>query len=151
MPEVSQEARPQRRIIVGVDGSPNSLAALQRGAYLARDRGACLDIAYVIPPDARPAEEASGYQMLEASVQVIAPHGLGVPADRVVVRGDPARILVQLSGTAELLVVGGRLRCEHGDLLGGDVLPYCLKHAGCPVAICADQRAQARYMAALGE
>ena len=151
MRDVTSCAGLHRCIVVGVDGSPNSLAALQRAACLGRERSAGLAIVYVIPADSSPAAETSGYELLGMSVGSIAPHGLGVPADRVVARGDPARKLVELSAAAELLVIGGRIHCEHGNLLGGDVVPYCLAHANCPVAICAGQRAQARYVAAQGE
>jgi nucleotide-binding universal stress UspA family protein len=131
------------RIVVGVDGTPNSLAALRRAVYQARERGACLDIVYVIPAGSNEAAEASGYEMLDISVRQVAPQGLGGPAHRIVARGEPAEILVRCSAGADLLVIGARIHSEYGNLLGGDVVPYCLSRASCPVDICADQRARA--------
>ncbi len=135
------------RVVVGVDGSPSSLAALRRAAYQARNRGASLDIVFVIPAAANAAAEASGYEMLDLTVRNAAPHGLDAPADRIVARGEPAEALVRLSAAAELLVIGARMHSEYGNLLGGDVVPYCLGHASCPVDICADQRARAGQQA----
>ena len=48
---------------------------------------------------------------------------------------------------AEVLVIGGRIHSEHGNLLGGDVVPYCLAHAACPVIICANQHVPAAQLA----
>lgn len=139
---------PCRRVLVGVDGTPNSLAALRRAAHEARKRGACLEVVYVIPAGSGEAAEASGYEMLDMSVRQVAPQGLGGPADRIVARGEPAEILVRLSAGAGLLVIGARIHSEYRNLLGGDVVPYCLARASCPVDICADQRAHARQQAA---
>jgi nucleotide-binding universal stress UspA family protein len=61
-------------------------------------------------------------------------------ARQLVVCGDPAEVLIQRSADAQVLVIGGRLNSAEGNLLGGDVVPYCLSHAVCPVDVCADQR-----------
>ena len=65
------------------------------------------------------------------------PGGSDVPLRYTVECGDPAEILVQRSAGAELLVIGTRCHSRHGHLLGGDVVPYCLGRAACPVDICA--------------
>lgn len=135
------------RVVVGVDGTPSSLAALRRAAYQARNRGASLDIVFVIPAAANAAAEASGYELLDLTVRHVAPHGLDAPADRIVARGEPAEALVRLSAAAELLVIGARIHSEHGNLLGGEVVPYCLGHASCPVDICTDQLIRAGQQA----
>ena len=132
------------RIVVGVDGSRNSLVALCRAADEARTRGAGLELVYVLPPGSAPAAIASGYAMLDMSVRCCAPDGLDVPAHRMVAGGDPAQILVELSEDAAVLVVGARLNSESGNLLGGDVVSYCLSRARCPIDICADHQAHAR-------
>src|SRR5579859_1274944 len=48
------------RVVVGVDGSPNSLQALRRAAGQAYRRGGGLEVVYVIPPDSGPAEATAG-------------------------------------------------------------------------------------------
>lgn len=137
-------AFPRRRLVVGVDGSPNSLAALRRAVRQADAQGLGLDIVYVIPVGSSAQAEASGYEMLDELVRAAAPQGLGVPAERLVAQGEPARTLVALSDGAERLIIGARLNSEYGNLLGGDVVPYCLAHTGCPVDVCADHGAGQR-------
>ena len=63
------------------------------------------------------------------------------PARLVVEPGEPAAVLVRLSASAELLVIGARAHSEEGNLLGGVTVPRCLDRAWCPVDICADQAA----------
>lgn len=141
-------ALPQRgaglpgRVVVGVDGSPNSMEALRHALRRAAERGAAVEMIYVIPADAELASVAAGYSMLDAAARCVAASGLCVHnAERTVVCGDPAEVLVKRSVGAQLLVIGGRFRSEHsGNLLGGDVVPYVLGRATCPVRICADQR-----------
>jgi nucleotide-binding universal stress UspA family protein len=132
----------RRYVVTGVDGTPNSLAALQRAARIARERGAELDAVYVLPPGSDPAQADAGYLMLHMAARCAATDG--VVLRPVVAAGDPAEVLIKRSMHAELLVIGGRCHSEHGNLLGGDVVPYCLSHAGCPVDVCADHRALAR-------
>jgi hypothetical protein len=133
MSDMQPGAGSRRRVVVGVDGTPNSLAALRRAAYQARKRDAELDD--VIPAGANGAAEASGYEMLNMSVRHIFPHGLHGPADRIVARGKAAQTLVRLSAGPELLVIGARIHSECGNLPGGGVVPYCLSRASCPVDI----------------
>jgi nucleotide-binding universal stress UspA family protein len=83
MNDVQAGPGPGARVVVGVDGTPSSLAALRRAACQARNRGASLDIVYVIPAGPNGAAEASGYEMLEMSVRSGAPHGLNAPAGPV--------------------------------------------------------------------
>jgi nucleotide-binding universal stress UspA family protein len=124
------------RVVAGVDGSPNSLAALRHAVHQARCRGACVELVYVVPPNARPGAQIIGFSRLEMSVRCQFPRGCDVPLRYTVERGDPAEILVKRSTSAELLVIGGRCHPGHGGLLGGEVVPYCLGRAVCPVDIC---------------
>lgn len=148
MSDLQPGTGPRRRVVVGVDGTPNSLAALRRAADQAGQRDARLEIVYVIPAGANGAAEASGYEMLNMAVRHVSPRGLDRPADRLVARGKAAETLVQLSAGAELLVIGARIHSGYGNLLGGDVVSYCLSHARGTVDICADQRAHAAQPAA---
>ena len=135
--------RPQQ-VIVGVDGSPNSLAALRRAIVLAAERGTGLEMIYVIPPEIDLSAVGRGYEMLDAATKCAAATGLYVPdARQLVACGDPAQVLVQRSTGAQVLVIGARFNSAEGNLLGGDVVPYCLSHAACPVDVCADQRISA--------
>jgi nucleotide-binding universal stress UspA family protein len=135
-------AGPPGQVVVGVDGSPNSMEALRHALRRAAERGTGVEMIYVIPADAGPAAVVAGYTMLGAAGRCVAAAGLCVHNMRqTVVCGDPAEVLVKRSVGAQMLVVGGRFHSENsGNLLGGDVLPYVLGHAVCPVDICANQR-----------
>lgn len=129
-----------RPVVVGVDGSPNSMAALRRAIIEASERGADLEIIYVVPCDTDPEAASASYAMLGAAARCVAAAGLCVHhAKRTVACGDPAEVLVKYSVGAQLLIIGGRDHSGHGDLLGGDVVSYCLGRADCPVHVCADQ------------
>jgi nucleotide-binding universal stress UspA family protein len=129
----------RRLVVAGVDGSPNSLAALYRAVHEARKRAAGVLLVYTVPSDAGYETVSRGYAMLDMAMRCEFPDGLNVPRGCVVDHGDPAKTLVKHSASAEVLVIGGRIHSEHGNLLGGDVVPYCLNHSECPVIVCADQ------------
>jgi nucleotide-binding universal stress UspA family protein len=129
-----------RLVVVGVDGSPNSLAALRRAGHEAGERGAGLLLVHVVPAQARHSAVTRGYQMLEMAMRCEFPDGPAVPFACVVDCGEPAEALVNRCAHAELLVIGGRIHSDHGNLLGGDVVPYCMRQARCPLVVCADQR-----------
>lgn len=149
MAGVTDPARHQARIVVGVDGSAHSSAALRwalRQAVLtdARlDAVACwhrpaMVSAYVpvAPTDldlTRPTRDATRAAVAEALTAV--PEAAGVPVQIQVMEGYPARILVETARGADLLVVGSR---GHGELSGmalGSVGLHCASHAPCPVLI----------------
>jgi nucleotide-binding universal stress UspA family protein len=137
----------RRLVVVGVDGSPNSLAALYRAVGEARQRAAGMLIVHAVPAHARYDTVTRGYQMLNMAVRCEFPDGPDVPFTCVVDYGDPAKVLIKRCAHAEMLVIGGRIHSEHGNLLGGDVVPYCLTHAACPVIICANQHVPTAQLA----
>jgi nucleotide-binding universal stress UspA family protein len=130
--------RKPRRVVAGVDGSPNSVAALRRAVAQARLRHADLDIVCIIPNDADAQAAAAALAMLHDSVARISPDGLDVPTRLRVERGQPATALLVVSAGAELLVIGARARSEHGNMFGGRTVPRCLEYAPCQVDICAN-------------
>ena len=72
---------PRGRVVVGVDATPNSLAALRRGAYQARHRDASLNIVHVIPAGAGEPAAASSYEMPGIALRHVAPEGPGCRVD----------------------------------------------------------------------
>jgi nucleotide-binding universal stress UspA family protein len=140
-----QAAGQPGQVVVGVDGSPNSMEALRHALKRAADRGTGVEMIYVIPADAELAAVTAGYAMLDAAARCVAASGLCVHnTKQTVVCGDPGEVLVKRSVGAQLLLIGGRFHSGYGgNLLGGDVVPYVLGHAACPVDICADQRVPA--------
>lgn len=135
-------------IIVGVDGSENSLDALRWAAAEARLRGCPLRIVgtfttpimstgyEVAVPDPSDLEAASA-TMLDAAVEQVRSGGDldGVDARVEVIEGHAGERLISLSRDAELLVVGSR---GHGGFMGlllGSVTTYVVNHAECPVVV----------------
>lgn len=134
-------------IVVGVDGTDQSLGALRWAAREAKRRGAALHIvsAYTMPVYAGSTFDV-GYaavdeQALDRAVREVvrdaADHvrDLRVETRCTVETGDPSGVLVELSRTAQLLVLGSRAR---GGLLGrllGSVSTAVPAHSHCPVGI----------------
>jgi nucleotide-binding universal stress UspA family protein len=137
------------RIVVGVDGSPESIAALHWAAGTARLSHAeivavCawhIDVASLAsyaPVWRRPTRDAER-RRAAASLDGALRTGLGL-APNVKVRpalvyGPPARVLVDQCADADLLVLGG----HHADsplvATVGVVAATCLRRASCPVVI----------------
>ncbi|SNS11379.1 universal stress protein [Actinomadura mexicana] len=137
----------QRSVVVGVDGSPNSMAALRRAAREAAERRARLDVIRVMEPgDAparRPFRAVKEWLRLRRLVARLIPRSRHLTTRLRVLHGEPGVVLAEAAGRAELLVVGARAHSEHGNPLGGDTVPVVRERARCEVVICADQRAAA--------
>jgi len=142
-------------IVVGVDGSEPSLAALRFGAEEAELRHARLVAVHAwvfIPPVAlgepglvpiptadlpgqleaqRDAAEAE----LEAALAEAFAGGAPVEIERKLVEDDPGHALERESKTADLLVVGSRGRSGITAALLGSVSRHVVDHAVCPVVV----------------
>jgi nucleotide-binding universal stress UspA family protein len=131
-----------RSVVVGVDGSPNSLAALHRAAREALERRARLDVVRVLEADGattpRPLRTAREWLRLRRLVAGAIPRAQHLSTRLRVVRGGPGEALARAAEHAELLVIGARVHSEHGNPLGGDTVPVVRERARCPIVICAD-------------
>lgn len=136
----------RRRVAVGVDGSPNSLAALRRAAHEAEERRARLDVYAVVDGPATLADRVRAWLRLRDTVARVLPAAQHVTTRLHVGVGDPASVLVDASAAADVLVIGARLHSEEGSPLGGAVVPRVVGEAACAVFVCADQSA-ARHAA----
>ncbi len=138
------------RIVVGVDGSEGSVAALGWAAQEARSRGAALTIvtawefphsAYLGMPGAMIPDELGedlewGAKETQAdAMRRVFPSGAGVPVETIVVEGPPASVLIDAAEGADMLVVGSRGLGGFRELLLGSVSQQCAHHASCPVVI----------------
>jgi nucleotide-binding universal stress UspA family protein len=133
------------RIVVGVDGSKESVSALRWAFAEARLRRATVrvihawSLRYVAAPGfAAPTIEPAILQQEAESMldRVVAEVGSeGIDVERVAVEGGPTRVLVDAAEDAELLVVGSRGHGGFAGLLLGSVSQQCAHHAPCPVVI----------------
>nr|WP_255396258.1 universal stress protein [Kocuria sp. CNJ-770] len=135
-------------VVVGVDGSEQSLGALRWAAREARRRGLPVRLvtAYSMPVFSGSGFD-TGYATVDEAaltqgVEELLNHAadqvrpVGVELRATVETGDPSGALLELSRTAELMVLGSRGR---GGLLGrllGTVSTAVPAHAKCPTGWC---------------
>lgn len=133
-------------IIVGVDGSEPSKAALQWA--LNRHDGAAVEAIYVYePPPAAtwivgsqpivvPTPDIYHDVALEALQKTVAEVTAGqrVEVAEIVAAGSPSQILCHYAARASLLVVGAHVARGFGRLLGSTAVS-CMRHARCPVVV----------------
>ncbi|WP_287933377.1 universal stress protein [Arthrobacter sp.] len=132
------------RIVVGVDGSPASIAALQVAARIATATGVRVDaVACWSVPTALAVSYALGTVELEDGAAKLlnetVTKALGTPRPGNVsarlVQGHPRQALLEASEGADMLVVGRRGRGGFSGLLLGSVSQACVAHARCPVLV----------------
>ena len=133
-------------VVVGVDGSDASIAALGCAIDEASFRGVGVDAVHVWNLPALSGAEALGtvmmpWEELEASAHAIVDETLakvdarGVTVKPVVVQGSTAHVLIEHSAGAPMLVVGSRGTGGFIGLLVGSVAHQVLHHAPCPVLV----------------
>jgi len=135
-------------IVVGVDGSEASRAALRWALEEARLRGAKLRAVYAwiapqiggrgyIPPELLDPEllRRTAQERLDALVSDVAGDSSGAELEAVVGQGTAAKVLLDAACDAELLVVGSRGHGGFAGLLLGSVSQHCAHHSSCPVVI----------------
>ena len=143
-----------QRVIVGVDGSAESVEALRWAAAYAAAAGATVEAllswhypaeAGVTPPGVAP---KAVNQEVAATVQAALDkalsevYGTTAPDDvhTTIVYGHPAEMLIDASKDADLLVVGNRGHGAFTGMLTGSVSIHCVNHAECPVVVVRGRR-----------
>lgn len=135
-------------MVVGIDGSENSLHAFDHALTLARGRGAVLDAvaAYTEPgygytPAAASASRSGDARTLARAAldETVAAAGLSAEEEHrvqsIVVEGDAAKALVEASDTAQLIVVGKRGRNRFAGRFMGSVSAAVASHGRCPTLV----------------
>lgn len=131
------------RIIVGVDGSTSSVDAARWAVRQAELTGGTLIaiISWEAPVQygMEFPNEPTDWEELARATLASALGELGVLGDteitQLVVHGHAARVLIDASAEADLLVVGSR---GHGGFVGmllGSISEYVIAHAECPVLV----------------
>lgn len=132
------------RIVVGVDGSPSSKAALRWAIHQAQMTGTSVDAVtawrypatYGQPPVINIYDYEDGArQILTQAINEVSAEDSEVPVRPHVVQGHPAQVLLDAADGAELLVVGSRGHGGFAEALLGSVGQHCVHHAPCPVVI----------------
>jgi nucleotide-binding universal stress UspA family protein len=148
------EPQGQRPIVVGIDGSDDSKYALRWAAQQAELTNATLEAttAWQLPVDfgtvwQMPATYGRSHDLSQVDFSEDAKttlHGaieevLGarprVQVTPQLVSGHPAKVLIEASRHAGLLVVGAS---GHGGFVGmllGSVTQHCVTHSACPVVV----------------
>ncbi len=147
--------RYEESLVVGVDGSPGSRAALAWALAAAARRGASLLVlsafpveAYWLDPALVDVERIEAItedtesrtrdlvqEVLRSPEASAVPGAADVPVHVLAVPGPAAPSLVQHSATADLLVVGSRGRGGIRSTVLGSVALQCAAHADCPVVV----------------
>jgi len=135
-----------RPVLVGVDGSEESLRAVEWAARQAKRHGSPLRIvsAPAMPPRMRaevdPVTVANALRGMAAQAlaaaltrsEEVAP---GLPVDTDLLSGPPAVALSAAGGDASMLVVGARGIGGFAAMILGSVSRYAAMHAACPVIV----------------
>lgn len=151
---MSQQHTVGRRIVVGVDGSPSSKAALSWAVRQAELTGATVEavIAWHHPvmfgaaPSAPMALAVADFEGDAAAVLRYAINETVDSEERVKISstvrlGNAAQVLLEEADGADLLVVGSRGHGGFAEALLGSVSQHCVHHAKCPVVIIRAPRA----------
>lgn len=136
----------EKRIVVGIDGSAPSVAALHWALGQAELTGASLEAVTAweypsfysweggaVPP--REFEGAASETVENVVDEAVDRRNSAVPIRTRVLQGHSATVLLEVSDDADLLVVGSR---GHGALVGallGSVSQKCVHYSRCPVVL----------------
>ena len=144
---MTSEGLIQQRVVVGVDGSAESVAALGWAARYAQQAGATVRAVLAWhypgavggpPIEVSPLRHETERQMqdrLGEAVAQVYPGPAQGDVEAKVSYGHPAEVLIGESRDADLLVVGHR---GHGGFPGmhlGSVSIHCVNHSECPVTV----------------
>jgi nucleotide-binding universal stress UspA family protein len=144
---------PTHRIVVGVDGSLSSVAALNWALRQAELTGSTLEaittwewptaggLGMATPSEFDPKSDAT--KVLDEVIASAEPGHDSVSIESKVVGGPAGMALVDASRGADLLVVGSRGHGELVSFLLGSVSEHCVTHAHSPVLVVRDGKAPA--------
>jgi nucleotide-binding universal stress UspA family protein len=124
-----------RTILVPIDGSAPSLAALDHAVTLASDYGAGVEVLHVVPTEdpMSPQARAEVTGQMQTAVD-LATHTLGDRLAYTMTEGDPeSEIINAASDDIDLIVIGTHGRVGRLHSLLGSVAEGVVRNAPCPV------------------
>jgi nucleotide-binding universal stress UspA family protein len=133
-------------IVVGVDDSPQSRAALRFALREAVRRGSPLDVvtAWTWPSLTSVDSETETREPARALAQEVQDVALAEVLEdfdmlpilsRQVVEGDAGQVLLRIAKSADYLVVGSSRLSQPDGIQLGPVSDHCVRHATCPVLV----------------
>ena len=146
---MNSEGGGQELVVVGVDGSEESVAALRWAARYATATGARVRalLAWhypaaageapvgVAPEAIREQTEAQMHQTLDEAIAKVSAGQDTAGVERSTAYGHPAQALIEASREADLLVVGSHGHGAFTGMLVGSVSIHCVTGAFCPVVV----------------
>jgi nucleotide-binding universal stress UspA family protein len=137
-----------KTVVVGVDGSPSSRKALTWAAAEAAEHGAGLVVVNVwehtlVPPAGSvsvsekyvPDSSQRTAEELLTEIKEVLGQDPPVVVQPTVKQGNPAKVLIEQSTDADLLVVGTRGHGGFRGLVLGSVSQHVAAYAKCPVTV----------------
>jgi nucleotide-binding universal stress UspA family protein len=137
-------------IVVGVDGSKSSRAALQWAYDEATHHDASLTVISTWHPPAMPMTPPYGsippegyvsqpkhdaLDLLQKLVADLEERNPPVDVRTAIEEGNPAEVLIERSKEADLMVLGSRGHGGFAGMLLGSVSQHLVAHANCPVVV----------------
>lgn len=132
------------RVVVGLDGSEDSKAALRWAVNYARLNSGTVQAvaaremhvaALIGPIDTELDYENEAKRRLEDELNEVLGDSIDVPIAVAVSADRPARVLTEAADGAELLVIGSHGQGELPGMHLGSTANYCVHHAPCPVVV----------------
>jgi nucleotide-binding universal stress UspA family protein len=134
--------RDLHRVLVPVDFSPSSDAALGEALDIAWPYGAAIHLLHVWKPrllamglDAAPSLEAfaatGAGEKMKAYLQQV--EGFGLEVRGRLEEGDPEEVILRLGHEYDLIVMGTHARMGVGPFFRGTIAAHVVRRASCPV------------------
>jgi nucleotide-binding universal stress UspA family protein len=133
-----------KRIVVGVDGSSQSKAALRWAVRIASAIGCSIDAitaweypatyGWMMAPEGWPTEDDSAAS-LRGTVDEVFGENRPPNLRTICEHGSARTVLLNASKDAQMLIVGSRGHGGFAGLLLGSVSAACAEHAHCPVLV----------------
>ncbi|MFZ2175868.1 MAG: universal stress protein [Rhodococcus sp. (in: high G+C Gram-positive bacteria)] len=124
-------------IVVGIDGSDGAVEAARWAASAADRFDEPLRLTHVLPVPQHPGGESNteGEELLDAAERAVRADRPNLPVERRILSGPPARVFVELSQTARIVVLGPASTSEMRSIFVGSDVVRISNNAHCPVAV----------------